>query len=130
MVEEVKTVREKYGVEHIFISDADLFSPSTDTYFDYLFDIFEEFEKLDIGVVFTCFCRACSIQKNEKSLALLNQMHRGGLTSVFIGVDGGNTGDLKLYGKGTTKEDNLNCVNLFRECEIYPMLGFININPY
>lgn len=130
IIDEIRTVREKYGVKHFFISDADLFSPNNEWYFDYLSQIFCEIERLHIDAVFTCFCRACSLYKSDETIALLKQMKKGGLTTAFVGVDGGNAEDLKLYGKGTTAEMNMNCVNLFRECGIYPMIGFIFINAY
>lgn len=55
---------------------------------------------------------------------------QSGLTCVFLGVESFNDTELKLYNKGLTLIDNMNCIEFLMKHEVNIDIGFINLNPY
>ena len=53
-----------------------------------------------------------------------------GFSTMFIGLEAGNGQDLLLYNKHTTVQDNYNIMDIIRQHDIAPIIGFINLNPY
>ena len=126
---EIKTVAEM-GVQKFFFKDPDLFFPHTAEYRKLLKRIFTQIKQDNLQLVFTCFCRSSTLKDNAQDNELLSIMYSGGLTTVFVGLDGGNEHDLKLYNKGTNIAKHYETLSLLQKNNILPIPGFININPY
>jgi len=81
-----------------------------------------------LEVPFYIFCRVDSFDGDEELLALLR---RAGLRSAFIGLESGEPATLKLFRKGTTREQNANAMRLMAKYGVAtPASGFIMFHPY
>lgn len=76
---------------------------------------------------FVCF-RSDFYKKADPEL--MDLLKKSGLCEVFIGTEAVNSYDLKALGKIITVEDNYNCLDFFKQHDIYTEIGFINFNPY
>ena len=66
----------------------------------------------------------------QEDKELLKLMSKAGFASMFVGIEAANDKDLKIYNKKARTEDNYTIMRLLREADIYPVIGFINLNPY
>jgi anaerobic magnesium-protoporphyrin IX monomethyl ester cyclase len=87
-----------------------------------------ELIKRKLKITYFVFVRAGFYKKAGDEL--MNLLVESGLCEVFIGTESVNGNDLKLLGKGSSVEDNINSLGFFRKYDIYPEIGFINFNPY
>lgn len=86
--------------------------------------------KYNEPLAFGCYLRAESFKNKEEDRELLQLMKKAGFYNVFVGIESGNEEDLILFNKRATLDDNLNCLKLFKEMEIFNNYGFIMLNPY
>lgn len=78
---------------------------------------------------FIAYVKANSF-KTDDDINLLRRMRSVGFNQLFIGIEAGNYDDLVLYNKQASIEDNYNIIHITQECDIHPIIGFINFNPY
>lgn len=123
VLDEIQRLSEQ-GVLHLFINDCSYEDPKTDRMLTIAKGLIERNIKIYYSVDFKP-----NVHKrlNEQDISLLKQ---SGLINVFIGIEAGNTSDLKLYNKGTTVEDSENVMKFFNQHNINQHFGFINFNPY
>jgi len=69
-------------------------------------------------------CRA-----DEVSLPLFKRMKEAGLEHVFLGIDGGNNDDLKLYAKRINLKSAEHSIQILRNLDMSFEIGFIMFNP-
>lgn len=80
--------------------------------------------KRGYGLKWSIECRV-----NEVESELFRRMKAAGLRHVFIGLESGNAGDLKLFGKGASLEHARQAVNILRGLELSFRIGFIMFHP-
>ena len=49
---------------------------------------------------------------------------------MFVEIEAANEKDLRIYNKKVKTQDNYTIMKLLTEAGIYPVIGFINLNPY
>jgi len=62
--------------------------------------------------------------------ALINRLKESGLCVCCVGLEAGNTADLKTYSKIAHLDENYQIVKLLKKHDIYISPGFINFNPF
>lgn len=67
---------------------------------------------------------------NEGNIELVKMIRAAGFDKVLIGIESFVDRDLEIYNKRVTSLDNINCINLFRRCNVALTLSFIFLNPY
>jgi radical SAM superfamily enzyme YgiQ (UPF0313 family) len=67
-------------------------------------------------------------QKIERQ-RIWSVLKENGLTSVFLGIDSGSTGQIKRYGKLSSLVSNENAIKICNELEIQLFVGFIVFDP-
>ena len=60
----------------------------------------------------------------------IQKSKKAGLESIYLGLESGNSEDLKLYGKIATIQDNIEAIALLKKHDVNISYGFINFNPY
>lgn len=78
----------------------------------------------NLDICFGFECRANDIEEYS-----LSRLVMAGLTSVFLGLESGDTASLKRFKKHTTVDENKNAIRLSREYGIEPTFGFIMFEP-
>lgn len=130
IVDEIKYVNEKFGIKKIFFSDDNILDPNNEEAKDRLFLLCNKLKNSGLKMAYQCYMKAISLQDTEKDNQLLQLMKETGFVEVFVGLESGNQEDLDLYNKHTKVEDNYTIINLLRKHKLFPIIGFINFNPY
>lgn len=79
---------------------------------------------------YQCYIKAFSFKDTKEDHELLSLMRSVGFVEIFIGIEAGNQDDLNLYNKFTTVEQNYEIINILKEHDIFPIMGYIAFNPY
>ncbi len=90
--------------------------------------IFDEIIDRNLKISLHIFTRAEMV--NELPLSYYEKAKRAGVECFYIGIESGNSQDIKIYHKRTTKEKNIKAIQTIRNAGIHPCIGFINFNPY
>ncbi len=61
---------------------------------------------------------------------LVRELKQAGLDVVFLGVESGSDSDLALMRKKATVADNARSIRLFRDENVFDIMGFIMFTPY
>lgn len=123
---EIIYLYEKYGIQSFSINDGSFEDPGR---------VGKERVKKFCNLIinsglkfhFWSFLRAETF--NEADLQLVQAMRQAGFTTVFIGVESQNIDDLTFYHKRATPQDNIRALELFKNCGINVIYGFILFNP-
>ncbi|MEF2965918.1 radical SAM protein [Paenibacillus sp. M1] len=126
LVDEIEEIAQRYGVRRFNIVNNSFEDPGSDAKSVKKFA--EEILKRNLTISYSINLRTIFQRKCTPELVRL--LKKSGLCSVFLGVEAANAFDLQFYGKYGTTEDNMKCVELFREQGIRVIIGFINFNPY
>ncbi|MBS3902343.1 MAG: cobalamin-dependent protein [Dethiobacter sp.] len=90
--------------------------------------IAQEILQRNLNIFFEIFCRADSFNGHEEAVKTLS---KAGLISVLVGLESGYQKGLNNFGKGTTVNQNLNTIELFKKYNIITSSsGFLMFNPY
>lgn len=130
IVAEIAYVHTKYGVKKFYFCDDDLMDPNDSIIRDRIEELCTKIIQLGHKLVLTCFIKAVSFRDNEEDRKLLELMYRAGFSSMFVGIEAANEKDLRVYNKKAKTPDNYTIIRLLEEVGIYPVIGFINLNPY
>lgn len=126
---EIFDINQKYKINYFFFSDPSFEDPG-----EIGKKRIEEFCNLvaeyPYRLSFLCYMRTETFTDCNSDRRLLSLMREVGFTQVFLGIDGANDEDLKLYNKRATLEENENIMRLLKEVDIEPTIGFIMFNPY
>lgn len=130
LVNQIKTVHEKFGVTKFFFTDDNILDPNNSAARAHVSDLCDELQRLKCKLAFQCYIKALSIHDTPEDHALLEKMKRTGFIEVFVGIESGNQDDLDLYKKLTTVEENYTVVRMLKQHGLFPIYGFISFNPY
>lgn len=130
IVAEIDYVHNKYGVKKFYFCDDDLLDPNDDAIRERIRELCNKIIQLNHKLVLTCFIKAVSFRDNEEDRKLLKLMYKAGFSSTFVGIEAANEGDLRIYNKKAKIPDNYTIMKLLDAAGIYPVIGFINLNPY
>jgi len=130
VVQEIDDVHRRFGIKKFFFTDDNILDPNNDIAKARINELCDAIQQLGHNLVFKCYIKANSLHDTPEDNALLKKMSDTGFKTIFVGIEAGNTSDLKLYNKMTTVEDNYSILRLLRRYEIAPQIGFINFNPY
>lgn len=79
------------------------------------------------------FYNTCSQAKNWRTaedLALLSRLVESGLERTLLGIEAGSDRMLKILKKPSTRRDNEDALDMFRQAGVYVSFGFIMLHPY
>lgn len=124
---EIILLYQRYGVRCFAFNDASLEDPGTEGKAR-LIKLAKLLQGYPVKFAFRCFFRSESFYEQDKPLIL--ELKKAGFAQVFIGFEAANERDLNVYGKRSTKADNIRVMKLFREAGIAVLMGFIMLNPY
>lgn len=127
VLDEIEMLVNKYGMKYLVFSDSALCDNFGDIIEEYN-KLYEGFKSRNFQLRFQFNVRADMI--NHNSIYILNKLVTIGLDRIFIGIESGNSADLKLYGKKASVDDNNNALNLLRDYNVPFDYGFIMFNPY
>lgn len=130
IVREIEYVHLRYGVKKFYFCDDDLLDPNDSVIRERIEELCTKIMHLGHKLVLTCFIKAISFKDNEEDKRLLKLMYRAGFSSMFVGIEAANEKDLRIYNKKAKISDNYTIMKLLEEAGIYPIIGFINLNPY
>ena len=130
IIEEIKHVHTTYGIKKFYFCDDDLLDPNDNMIRNRIKELCQKILQLDYKLVFTCFIKAVSFKNTEEDKQLLRLMYKAGFSSMFVGIEAANEKDLRIYNKKARTPDNYTIMKLLKEAGIYPVIGFINLNPY
>jgi radical SAM superfamily enzyme YgiQ (UPF0313 family) len=71
---------------------------------------------------------AISFRAENTNEKVLTELQKGGLAHVFIGIEAGSSADLKLYGKGHTREQNVSAVRIVKSLGLSFQPGMMIFN--
>ena len=134
IVEEIENILQSRGLPFAYINFDDQTFSYTDS-LSRLSDLYTSIRKKKLNVQFCLAARAEQI--TDAFLQKLLQLKQVGLTDLFIGIEAGNSKDLKLFGKRASLDDNDNALVLLQqygflngEAGISLRYGCINLHPY
>ncbi len=134
IIEEIKHVHLKYGVQKIFFTDDNIFDPNDNSGREHVKSLCLELLKLknEFGfkLVYQCYIKAISLHDTPEDNEILRLMKDAGFVEVFVGIESANESDLELYNKHTTVKDNYVIIDLIKRHGLFPIMGFIAFNPY
>lgn len=134
IIDEIKHVHLKYGVQKIFFTDDNIFDPNDSAGKEHVKSLCLELLKLknEFGfkLVYQCYIKAISLHDTPEDNEILSLMKEVGFVEVFVGIESANESDLQLYNKHTTVEDNYVIIDLIKRHGLFPIMGFIAFNPY
>ncbi len=112
---EIKTLKEKFGVEFISIED-DIFT----LYKPRVMEICQKIIDHKLDIKWACSARINTLDDNVLAL-----MKRAGCQSIYVGLESGNTRILKLINKGITSEEAKEGIIRIRKAGINVVASFI-----
>ena len=130
VVDQIEYVYRNYKVQKIYFTDDNILDPNTLEAKQHLRELCLELQKRKMNLSYQCYIKAFSLSNTPDDHKLLALMRSIGFVEVFIGIEAGNQEDLNLYNKFTTVEQNYEIINLLRQHDIFPIMGFIAFNPY
>lgn len=125
--DEICNLHRTYGIRCFMFNDASLEDPGEmgrerlSRLCDLLLDTPEQF-------AFRCFFRSESF--SSKDAGLIRKLRSAGFVQAFLGFEAGNEQDLKTYGKRSDVANNQEAMDLFTQCGVDVLIGFIMFNPY
>lgn len=130
IVSEIEYVHTTYGIKKFYFCDDDLLDPNDNIIRTRIAELCNKIIQLNYKLVLTCFIKAVSFKDNEEDRQLLKLMYKAGFSSMFVGIEAANERDLRIYNKKAKTQDNYTIMKLLDDAGIYPVIGFINLNPY
>ena len=123
MLQEIENVYQEFGELAVSFVDDNFLGRTTEGYVRA-----EKFAKLvlekDLKIKWSIECRADDVEYN-----LFKLLKRAGLCNVFIGVESGNTLDLKLFNKQITLIEIEEAFLILKSLDISFDIGFIMFHP-
>ena len=130
IVSEIAYVHHQYGIKKFYFCDDDLLDPNDGNIRKRIAELCNKIIDLNCKLVLTCFIKAVSFNDTPEDKALLALMYRAGFSAMFVGIEAANEKDLRIYNKKAKTIDNFTIMRLLKDANIYPVIGFINLNPY
>ena len=127
VVNEMEELHRKHKARRFWIVDSSYEDPLPEG-FTRISQIADEIIERGLPISYYVFFRAESIAQNDCQALLLHLIHSG-LRRVFIGVESGNPGDLRKYGKKANLDDMRQALERLRACGLATRIGFIMFHP-
>jgi radical SAM superfamily enzyme YgiQ (UPF0313 family) len=126
VVDEIEYIVKEYGVQAFNFCDASFEDPGGNL--ERMWEIARDIVRRQLNISYFADFRA-EFQK-KSTPGLIELLRDSGLCGACVGLESANEFDQKLYGKLATVEDNIKCVEIFRNYDINVDPGIINFNPY
>ncbi|OLN29408.1 B12-binding domain-containing radical SAM protein [Desulfosporosinus metallidurans] len=131
VVDELEFLLERYKdypiYEVVYFNDENFVGPDPDG-IRRVHEIAREIKKRNLKLSFEIFCRADSFDGYEE---VVKDLSEAGLISALVGLESGYQKQLNSFGKGTTVDQNLNTIEIFKNHNIITSSsGFLMFNPY
>lgn len=126
IVDEIEFLVKSYGISFFNIIDGSFEDPATDS--ERVYGIAKEIINRNLNIFYYVQLRA-EFHKRASD-ELMQILKESGLSSVCIGMEAGNSEDLRLYNKIANLDDMNKMIARLRQYEINIEPGFINFNPY
>lgn len=130
MIENIARRQQKYGINHVFISDDNFLAGHPGDARRRVLEICNEIIRRGLRITLSCNIRADSIHDTIEERKLIQKMSEAGFIYIFVGVESNLEDDLVLYRKKVTKETNQFTINFLKQYNIMPIYGFIVFNPF
>lgn len=127
VLDEIEAAVAQYRTTYISFKD-DTFSDGHHEPGGRFAELRDELRRRSLAIEFHLHDRAENI--NEAVRDVLAELKQLGLTAILLGMESGNSKDLRRFGKFATIEDNRRAVTLLHELGINVEAGFIMFNPY
>lgn len=88
----------------------------------------DELKKRNLQISWKVNFRTETFTKDDREL--IRELKQAGLDVVFLGIESGSNSDLAVMRKKATVEDNIRATLLFREENVFDIIGFIMYTPY
>jgi radical SAM superfamily enzyme YgiQ (UPF0313 family) len=121
-IDDISDLHRRFAIRELLIVDDEFFGGAATSVARAL-SFGRALEELDIPLRFALSCRAENVEP-----AVFDQLKRGGLAHVFVGLESGNNSDLKLYGKGHSVEQNRDAVRIIKGLGLSFQPGFMLFN--
>ncbi|MGW2373250.1 MULTISPECIES: B12-binding domain-containing radical SAM protein [Kitasatospora] len=126
IVEEIRDLRDEFGITHFWFSDDNFTLPSPRSRFRAL-DLAEALIQADLGITYRVLMRADSVDGQEQLMAALAD---SGLTCAYMGLESGSPRRLAYLDKHTDPDVYRRAVRLVRKYRIGLQVGFIMFDPF
>lgn len=126
-VDEICYLINTYNISRFSIVDASYEDSFTEN-FQRLQKFCDEIKTRNINIAYYINFRSEIIKYIP--ICLINSLIETGLAGVFLGVEAFNNHDLKVLGKTTTADENIQAIKFFKQYSIQLDVGIINFNPY
>jgi radical SAM superfamily enzyme YgiQ (UPF0313 family) len=123
VVDEIESIILKTNAHHLFFTD-DNFLAIERVQKGWIKNFVNEILNRKIKFVFNFDCRVDDIEED-----IFLELKNIGLIGVFLGVESNSESTLELYNKNTSKEKNINAINLLRKMRIDYWIGNIIFHP-
>lgn len=121
-IEDIAGLHRRYGIRELLIVDDEFFGGTGDGVAR-AHRFGAALEDLALPVRFALSCRAENVEPS-----VFEQLRRGGLTHVFVGLESGSSSALKLYGKGHSVDQNREAVRIIKSLGLSFQPGFMLFN--
>jgi len=126
VVEEIKHLVKNQNIDYIYFQDENFFSIfNIDVTWAHRFCELILRENLEFK--FYLYARADDIVNHE---SILKELKKSGLQCVFVGIESFIDRQLKLFNKRTTREINLQALQILKENSFNFIIGFIPLDPF
>jgi radical SAM superfamily enzyme YgiQ (UPF0313 family) len=127
VLDEVEYLLKEYGANYILFKDG-AFEDGCSVIGERYEELYEGIAARKLNIRFWFQSRAETI--DSQKIDILKKLVTVGLDSIYIGCDGGNEEDLKLYGKRAGMNDNIRAIKLLDDAGISFFTQLIMFNPY
>lgn len=127
IVDEMEGLWNKYKINKFHFTDATFEDPGSPGR-ERAYGIFEEIIKRNLTFRLVMYTRTNVVAEMEEEYYEL--AYRAGVECFFVGLETGNSEDMKLYVKKASVADNLRAIKRILSHNIYVNYGFICFNPY
>ncbi|MDQ1353406.1 MAG: hypothetical protein QG657_3712 [Acidobacteriota bacterium] len=127
VLDEVEYLIKDYGANYILFKDG-AFEDGCSVVGERYEELYQGIAARKLNIRFWFQSRAETI--DAQKIPILKKLTTVGLDSIYIGCDGGNEEDLRLYGKRAKITDNIRATKLLDEAGINFFTQLIMFNPY
>lgn len=130
IVDEMESLAQSFGIRSFTFVDSNWVGPPIAQNKKRILAFCEEILKRHLKVSFLVSSRPDFFDIPEDA-ELLHALVEAGIRSMFIGVENGHPGTLKLFNKGkVSPESTIECIDFLRMHGVLPRIGFICFHPF
>lgn len=122
VVAEITDLYHRFALRELLIVDDEFFGGSPEGLARAL-EFGQAMEAAQLPIRFTISCRAENVDRQ-----VIEQLIKGGLTHIFVGLESGVDAELKLLGKGHRVDQNIQAVHIIKSLGLSFQPGFMMFN--